>query len=73
MVIVLVHDSARALIDFKIFSKPPGYHHLPFYGEHHSVSFRRWIHGSEYYLSEKSKSNGIFVGNYDDGKPLQGG
>jgi hypothetical protein len=33
MVVLLVNDSARSLIDFEIFSQPPGNYHLPFYGE----------------------------------------
>src|SRR5437879_12421094 len=49
MVIVFVHDGARSLVDFEIFPKPTGNHHLPFYSERHSVGFRCWIHTSQYY------------------------
>ena len=53
MVIVLVHDSARALIDFKIFSKPPGNHYLPFDREHNGIRLWCWIHTDKYYATEK--------------------
>ena len=33
MVVLLVNDSAHSLVDLKIFSEPPGNHHLPFYGD----------------------------------------
>ena len=64
VVVLFVHDSARALVDFKIFSKPPGYHHLSFYGEHHGVSSRCWIHNRKYYSSDKSKSKELLLESY---------
>ena len=56
MVVLFVNDSARSLVDLKIFSEPPGNHHLPFYGEHHGVSFRCRIHSNESYITRESKS-----------------
>ena len=56
MVVLLVNDSTRSLVDFEIFSEPTGNHHLPFYSEHHGVSLGCWIHNSEYYISIGSKS-----------------
>jgi len=61
MVVLFVNDSARSLVDFEISSQPPGNHHLPFYGEHHGVSFRCRIHSSESYITRESKSIGILL------------
>ena len=33
VVVLFVNYRPRSLVDFEIFSKPPGYHHLSFYGE----------------------------------------
>jgi len=44
VVIVLVNDGSRPLVDFEIFSKPAWNYDLPFHGEHHGVCFGCWIH-----------------------------
>ena len=61
MVVLFVNDSARSIVDPKIFSQPPGNHHLPFYGEHHGASFRCRIHSSESYIIHESKSIGVLL------------
>ena len=61
MVVLFVNDSARSLVDLKIFSEPPGNHHLPFYGKHHGASFRCRIHSSESYIIRESKSIGVLL------------
>ena len=64
MVVLLVNDSARSLVDFEIFSEPTGNHHLAFYREHHSVGFRCWIHSSEYYIQKKVSQTKLLLENY---------